>query len=219
MARLDIDNKIILLNNFIWEDYVFFEGDNMIKFDKSLETGNDFQENKESKIKENNKVTSNEYSKEELKQLYDDFAGYVSDKVKYEYDGKNYEDIKEASQYGKEYIETGLHKVSWSKDADDKTRRKITLNPGTVLIQYQHSKSPGKYFADENEKYENLQLYDSQDKRKLNRYEVIKDFEVEESIIEKQYFGDETLDKKTIQYFSDQNANELVKLGILRKIK
>ena len=64
-----------------------------------------------------------------------------------------------------------------------------------------------------------MQLYDSQDKRKLNRYEVIKDFEVEESIIEKQYFGDETLDKKKIQYFSEQNANELVKLGILRKIK
>lgn len=64
-----------------------------------------------------------------------------------------------------------------------------------------------------------MQLYDSQDKRKLNRYEVIKNSEVEESIIEKQYFGDETLDKKTIQYFSEQNANELVKLGILRKIK
>lgn len=190
-----------------------------MKFGKNLETVNDFQENNESKKTERSKIASNEYSKKELKQLYDDFAGYVSDKVKYEYDGKNYEDINKTSQYGKEYIETGLHKVSWSKDADDNTKRKITLNPGTVLIQYQHNKSTGKYFADENEKYENLQLYDSQDKRKLNRYEVIKDFEVEESIIEKQYFDDETLDKKTIQYFSEQNANKLVKLGILRKIK
>lgn len=191
----------------------------MMKFGKNLETVNDFQENKESKKTENSKAASNEYSKKELKQLYDDFAGYVSDKVKYEYDGKNYENINKTTQYGKEYIETGLHKVSWSNDADDKTKRKITLNPRKILIQYQHNKSVGKYFADENEKYENLQLYDSQDKRKLNRYEVIKDFEVEESIIEKQYFGDETLDKKTIQYFSEQNANELVKLGILRKIK
>lgn len=115
----------------------------MMKFGKNLENVNDFQENKESKKTENSKAASNEYSKKELKQLYDDFAGYVSDKVKYEYDGKNYENINKTTQYGKEYIETGLHKVSWSKDADDKTKRKITLNPGKILIQYQHNKSVG----------------------------------------------------------------------------
>ena len=176
-----------------------------------------------------------DYSEEELKQLYDDFAGYKNDDVRYEYakptiesngnvsiKGEDYKDIIDENgdikEYGELYKQTGLHRVTWSDDAKGE-KEKITIPAGTVLQQYSCKDSSGTYFAPQGTAYRDLQLADSEDKRILSTYEVIEDFEVLKSEIAMQYFNansPESFDN-AIQYQSSITADELVKIGILKK--
>lgn len=116
-----------------------------------------------------------DYTDDELKELYDDFAGYTNGEVRYENSGKSVEDSSLPREYGDEYKQTGIHKVSWSKDSIDGTEQEITIPMGTRIIQYSHEGSTCRYFANGNTDYSDLQLADSQDKRVLSIYEVVKD--------------------------------------------
>lgn len=184
---------------------------------------------------DDDKYTNGDYSEEELKQLYDDFAGYKNDDVRYEYakptsesngnvsiKGEDYKDIIDKNgdikEYGELYKQTGLHRVTWSDDAKGK-KEKIIIPAGTVLQQYSHKDSSGTYFEPQGTEYRDLQLADSEDKRILSTYEVVEDFEVLKSEIAMQYFNansPESFDN-AIQYQSSVAADELVKAGILKK--
>lgn len=159
------------------------------------------------------------YTKEELKQLYDDFAGYINNDVEYENDGKDIDNIPQEKEYGNNYKQTGLHNVSWSKDKVDNTDKKVVLPIGEKIIQYSHNGISGKYFAPVGTSYNDLQLPDSKDKRTLTIYEVVGNFQVEVSKIAKQYFNKNSKSKfnETVQYKSDMTADKLIEMGILKK--
>lgn len=164
-------------------------------------------------------VSIADYTDDELKELYDDFAGYANGEVRYENSGKNVKDASSLREYSDEYKQSGIHQVSWSKDSIDGSEQEVTIPAGTRIIQYSHEGSTGQYFADEGTDYDDLQLADSQDKRVLNTYEVVKDFPVTESIIAKQYFSGSESSGRTHQFKSEMTADELVEEGTLIKVK
>lgn len=164
-------------------------------------------------------VSIADYTDDELKELYDDFAGYTNGDVRYENNGKNIEDATLPREYSDEYKQTGIHRVSWSKDSLDGSEQEIILPVGAKLIQYAHEGTSGRYFANEGTDYSDLQLADSQDKRVLSTYEVVKELPITESIIAKQYFSNSEGSGTTRQFKSELTADELVEQGTLIKIE
>lgn len=164
-------------------------------------------------------VSIADYTDEELKELYDDFAGYTNGDVRYENDGNNIEDATLPREYSDEYKQTGLHRVSWSKDSLDGSEQEVILPVGTRIIQYAHEGTSGRYFASEGTDYSDLQLADSQDKRVLSTYEVVKELPITESIIAKQYFSNFEGSGTTRQFKSEMTADELIKQGALIKVE
>lgn len=161
-----------------------------------------------------------DYSEEELQELYEDFAGYINEDVRFEYDGRNIDSQEMPSEFGENYKQTGLHRVSWSEDSVEGTEENILLPAGTRIIQYSHEGASGRYFAPEGSDYSDLQLADSDDKRILNTYEVLQKFPVSQSAIAKQYFNSDEQPEagSQIQYRSEFNADELERAGILKKV-
>lgn len=160
-----------------------------------------------------------DYTDDELRELYDDFAGYTNGDVRYENNGKNIEDATLPREYSDEYKQTGIHRVSWSKDSIDGSEQEIILPVGTKIIQYAHEGTSGRYFASEGTDYSNLQLADSQDKRVLSTYEVVKELPINESIIAKQYFSNSEGSGTTRQFKSELTTDELVEQGALIKVE
>ena len=160
-----------------------------------------------------------DYTDDELKELYDDFAGYTNGDVRYENSGKNIEDATLPREYSEEYKQTGLHRVSWSKDSLDGSEQEIILPVGTRIVQFAHEGTTGRYFANEGTEYSDLQLADSQDKRVQSTYEVVKELPITQSIIAKQYFSFSESSGTTRQFKSEMTADELVKQGALIKIE
>ena len=160
-----------------------------------------------------------DYTDNELKELYDDFAGYTNGNVRYENSGKNIEDATLPREYSEEYKQTGLHRVSWSKDSLDGSEQEIILPVGTRIVQFAHEGTTGRYFANEDTDYSDLQLADSQDKRVQSTYEVVKELPITQSIIAKQYFSSSESSETTRQFKSEMTADELVKQGALIKIE
>ncbi len=164
-------------------------------------------------------VSIADYTDDELKELYDDFAGYTNGDVRYENSGKNIEDATLPREYSEEYKQTGLHRVSWSKDSLDGSEQEIILPIGTRIIQFANEGTSGRYFANEGADYSDLQLADSQDKRVLSTYEVVKELPITQSIIAKQYFSTSESSGTTRQFKSEMTADELVEHGALIKIE
>lgn len=164
-------------------------------------------------------VSIADYTDDELKELYDDFAGYTNGDVRYENSGKNIEDATLPREYSEEYKQTGLHRVSWSKDSLDGSEQEIILPVGTRIIQFAHKGTSGRYFANEGTDYSDLQLADSQDKRILSTYEVVKDLPITQSALAKQYFSNSQNLDTTLQFKSEMTADELVERGALIKIE
>ncbi len=160
-----------------------------------------------------------DYTDDELKELYDDFAGYTNGDVRYENSGKNIEDATLPREYSEEYKQTGLHRVSWSKDSLDGSEQEIILPVGTRIVQFAHEGTTGRYFANEGTEYSDLQLADSQDKRVQSTYEVVKELPITQSIIAKQYFSSSESSGTTRQFKSEMTADELVKQGALIKVE
>ena len=160
-----------------------------------------------------------DYTDDELKELYDDFAGYTNGDVRYENIGKNIEDATLPREYSAEYKQTGLHRVSWSKDSLDGSEQEIILPVGTRIVQFAHEGTTGRYFANEGTEYSDLQLADSQDKRVQSTYEVVKELPITQSIIAKQYFSSSESSGTTRQFKSEMTADELVKQGALIKVE
>lgn len=160
-----------------------------------------------------------DYTDEELKELYDDFAGYINGNVIYENNG---EDVKTSSpirEYSDKYKQTGIHKVSWGDSSVENSEQIIVLPAGTKLSQYSHEGTTGRhFFEDESIDYSELQLPDSQDKRILNKYEVVNDLSAMQSVIAQQYFSDSVNLKNTLQFKTDLKAADLVEQGILIKL-
>ena len=63
-----------------------------------------------------------------------------------------------------------------------------------------------------------MQLPDSQDKRILNKYEVVNDLSAMQSVIAQQYFSDSVNHKNTLQFKTDLKAADLVEQDILIKL-
>lgn len=164
-------------------------------------------------------VSIADYTDEELKELYDDFAGYTNGDVRYENNGKNIEDATLPREYSDEYKQTGIHRVSWSKDSLDGSEQEIILPVGTRIVQFAHEGTSGRYFANEGTDYSDLQLADSQDKRILSTYEVVKELPITQSVIAKQYFSNSENLGTTLQFKSEMTADELVEQGALIKVE
>ena len=160
-----------------------------------------------------------DYTDDELRELYDDFAGYTNGDVRYENSGEDIDDATTPREYSEEYKHTGLHRVSWSKDALDGSEKEIILPVGTRIVQYAHEGTSGRYFANEGTDYSDLQLADSRDKRVLSTYEVAKELPITESIVAKQYFFNSESSEPTRQFKSELTADELVEKGALIKIE
>lgn len=160
-----------------------------------------------------------DYTDDELRELYDDFAGYTSGDVIYENSGKNIDAAIVLREYSEEYRQTGLHRVSWSKDSLEGSEKEVILPVGTRIVQFAHKGTSGRYFANEGTDYSDLQLTDSQDKRVLSTYEVTKELSIMESIIAKQYFSNSESSETTCQFKSELTADELIEQGVLIKIE
>lgn len=179
----------------------------------------DYLEKSTSLDQEKHSNDISDYTDEELKELYDDFAGYVNDNVIYENNGEDVKTSNPIREYSDEYKQTGIHKVSWGDGSVENSEQVIILPVGTKLFQYSHEGTTGKYFfTNESTNYSELQLPDSQDKRILNKYEVVNDLSAIQSVVAQQYFSDFVNHKNTLQFKTDLNAADLVEQGILIKV-
>lgn len=120
-----------------------------------------------------------------------------------------------------EYIADGLLKPRWGKDAVDDPEI-ISLPEGTRIIQYAHPGCPGQYFAPEGTKYEDLQLYDIQEKRICAIYEVQKGgLSVKKSEVAIQPWNkSESTPEGTgaWQYKAEETADRLIEMGKLKLV-
>ena len=169
------------------------------------------------------------YSEEEIKELWDNDPGYVSEQVLYTNDGKSITgemldengNLKEAfREYGENYRQTGLHKVSWMEGsgAVEGTENPVTLEVGTRLDRWNAPGAPGgNYLAEADARFEDLQLPVSEDKREKISYVVEKPLDGVEGIIEKQPFGGGA-DIQPTKQFITENTDELEKAGYLKRI-
>ena len=122
--------------------------------------------------------TDRDYSEEELKQLYDDFADYENGDVRYEHGGeppfhkdKDGNDIE--NDFSEVYKQTGLHKISYDNPAKDRKWDKCQMSTGELLIQYHFPGRSGSYFAPPGTDLKDMQLPDSGERRIISIYEVI----------------------------------------------
>lgn len=146
------------------------------------------------------------YTKEEIKDLWDNDTGYMN---------------AEFLLMDKHYNETGIRKEAYSKDSDGEPNI-IQLNVGDRVIQYAHPEQSGRYFAPEGTEYEDLQLADSKDKRILNVYEVMEQLPVEMSYVAEQEANKGKgleFHEGIVQYKTEMLAEMLEAKGILKKIK
>ncbi|MDO4332036.1 MAG: glycohydrolase toxin TNT-related protein, partial [Eubacteriales bacterium] len=150
-------------------------------------------------------ISEDERERLENEQLLENDPGDVNEKV-----------LKEDDYY----YATGMHRPDWGDDSMGE-KKETTIPKGTVLDQYSHPDSSGKYFAPEGTAYEKLELNDVPEKRELHRYEVMKDIPMTESKVGQQNWnkGQEyDPENAATQYQSDMNADELVEKGYLKEI-
>lgn len=118
------------------------------------------------------------------------------------------------------YARTGMHRSDWGKDSAGKEKN-VKIPKGKLLDQYAHDDKGGSYFTPKGTAYEKLELNDSADKRKLHRYEVLKDMPVKESRVAQQPWNkDQKYDAKkaAIQYKTGERAEKLVEKGYLKEV-
>ena len=191
---VELDNEIAL-------------NDSVVKKEKCTDTYNDDLDiilDEYEKKRVPNDVES--YTKEEIKDLWDNDTGYMN---------------AEFLLMDKHYNETGIRKEAYSKDSDGEPNI-IRLNVGDRIIQYAHPERSGRYFAPEGTEYEDLQLADSKDKRILNVYEVLEQLPAEMSYVAEQEANKGKgleFHEDVIQYKTEMLAEMLEAKGILKKIK
>lgn len=118
------------------------------------------------------------------------------------------------------YNKTGIHRPNWGK-AELGKEKETTLPKGKLLDQYSHSNKGGTYFAPKDTPYEKLELNDSVDKRKLHRYEVMKELPARESKVAQQSWNEKhkyNPKEAATQYRTDENVKKLVSQGYLREV-
>lgn len=118
----------------------------------------------------------NEYSEEELKEIWDKDSGYVNGKVMKKLPSTH--EMSEDSNYkeliSEDYLRDGLHKdvIDYGPESVPGTEEKVTLQPGTVLIRW--GKESGKFAAPEGTRYDELEMPVSEDKLEKNTYVVLR---------------------------------------------
>lgn len=119
-----------------------------------------------------------------------------------------------------EYARTGMHRPNWGKDSQGK-EKEVQIPKGKLLDQYSHPKESGSYFTPKDTPYEKLELNDSPDKRKLHRYEVIKDLPATESKVAQQPWNQNreyNPKEAAMQYKTKENAEKLIEQGYLKEL-
>lgn len=119
-----------------------------------------------------------------------------------------------------EYARTGMHRPDWGKDSQGR-EKEVKIPKGKLLDQYSHTNKGGSYFAPRDTPYEKLELNDSPDKRKLHRYEVMKDLPATESKVAQQPWNQKhryNPKEAATQYKTKDNTDKLVKQGYLREV-
>lgn len=119
-----------------------------------------------------------------------------------------------------EYARTGIHRPDWGKASQGK-EKEVKIPRGKLLDQYSHSNQSGSYFAPKGTPYEKLELNDSPDKRKLHRYEVMKDLPATESKVAQQPWNQNRSynpKEAATQYKTKKAAGKLVRQGYLKEV-
>lgn len=177
-----------------------------------------------------------EYTQEELNEIWDNDPGYVNERVMKElpsYDEETGELLSDKYKIISDiYLKEGLHVdvIDWGPESVPGTEKRVELEQGTVLVRW--GNEAGHFATPEGTEYEDLQLPTSEDKREKNEYVVLKSFGGADSDIVKQSEiatqnwnkqdgieqENENTEARPIQYKFSKSIEELLKEGYLAKL-
>lgn len=167
-----------------------------------------------------------EYTDEELQQIWENDPGYVNEKAIKSLPSDNMEGPQSGvlEKDGK-YMEMGFHNKSienYGKDAVEGTEEKNwVLQPGKIVERW--GAEDGSYLTEPGTDFVDLHLNVSEGKLESRSYEVLKPLLVEKSEIAAQPFDEKKENgesgRAAIQYKSAIYVEDLVELGILRRIE
>lgn len=148
-------------------------------------------------------------TREELEQLDESDPGYVNGDV-LDYDN-------ELGTPDNHYRETGSHAgaIRWGEYAKD-DKEYVAMKPGTVLSRF--GGEEGRFLADPETSYEDLQLPVISQKNTRFLYEVVKEFPAEASQVARQPWN-QTDGNPAVQYVTPVSIRELVEGGYLKKLE
>lgn len=165
------------------------------------------------------------YTKEELEEIWENDPQYVNEKVYRPLPGTSQENIEkqkrdpdEVLDKDSKYLAEGLHTdlINWKPDSVSGTEVDVTVAKGTLFKRY--GSEGGYYFADIDTKFEALNL--PSDRFKPSYYMVLKPLPAEKSDIADQPFTIRQPDTPIAsQYKTEINVAQLVEKGYLKKLK
>lgn len=175
-----------------------------------------------------------EYSEEELRELWENDPGYVNEKAFKKLPSRN-EFVNQFSKIcdaitSKEsptrleaespYVKFGLHMGynNYRKDSVKGTEQDTVLSTGKIIERRGNDK--GSYFCEPGTDFKDLHINVSEDKCPKALYEVLKPLRVKESIIASQPFDNKKENYQgTVQYKTAINVMDLIDLGFLKRIE
>ena len=162
------------------------------------------------------------YSEEELQDIWDNDIGYISENAMKELPSED-------GSYDKEhglspdslYVKEGFHdrgeSTDWGPAAVEGTSKDILLEPDQVLARYGDEK--GSNFADPTARFEDLHLDVSEDKMEKSYYIVKQPLPAVQSEIAGQPFDPKNMEyEKALKYKTTMNVEELIDKGYMEKI-
>ena len=171
-----------------------------------------------------------DYSQEELEEIWENDPQYVNEKVYRPLPGTKPENIEMQKSNPEDVMDTdslymtdGLHGdhgkkglINWKIDSVPGTEVEVEIPPGTLLKRY--GLDGGHYLTDIETKFENLNL--PSDRFKANNYMVMKPLGAVKSTIADQPFTmRQPGSPKASQYKTEMSVAELVEKGFLKKLQ
>lgn len=170
-----------------------------------------------------------DYSQEELKEIWENDPQYVNEKVYRPLPGTSQESIErqkldpeDVMDKNSLYIKDGLHGdydkkglINWKHDSIPGTEVDLKIPEGTLLKRY--GPDGGHYLTDIDTKFEDLNL--PSDRFKVDNYMVIKPLPTVKSTIADQPFTMRYKDSpRASQYKTEMSVAQLVEKGYLKKM-